>query len=175
MAQYDHADTYIIPPNFAKEGTLFSGRAEARNVVEAALVALAGVRGLMFLHLGIKGTIYAGIILVLPLVILAVIGLQGDSLSSFLIQFFSYLTKKRVLTCPDGQYRLKRNRRIRKHQKKRYRRERKKRKKDGDHNRKRSRRTQKEAKGSKEVGKTEKEREEEPGTGGEEKYPETKD
>ena len=36
-------------------------------------------------------------------------------------------------------------------------------------------RTQKEAKGSKEVGKTEKEREEEPGTGGEEKYPETKD
>lgn len=40
MAQYDHADTYIIPPNFAKEGTLFSGRAEARNVVEAALVAL---------------------------------------------------------------------------------------------------------------------------------------
>ena len=69
---------------------------------------------------------------------------------------FLPVTKKRVLTCPDGQYRLKRNRRIRKHQKKRYRRERKKRKKDGDHNRKRSRRTRKEAKGSKEVGKTEK-------------------
>lgn len=129
----------------------------------------------MFLHLGIKGTIYAGIILVLPLVILAVIGIQGESLSSFLIQFFSYLINKRVLTCPDGQYRLKRNRRIRKQQKKRYRRERKKRKKDGDHNRKRSGRTQKEAKGSQEVGKTGKEREEETGTGGKEKYPGTKD
>ena len=130
MAQYDHADTYIIPPNFAKEGTLFSGRAEARNVVEAALVALAGVRGLMFLHLGIKGTIYAGIILVLPLVILAVIGIRGGKFVLFSNPvLFLLVTKKRVLTCPDGQYRLKRNRRIRKHQKKRYRRERKKEKK----------------------------------------------
>lgn len=66
-----------------KRERFFPGRAEARNVVEAALVALAGVRGLMFLHLGIKGTIYAGIILVLPLVILAVIGIQGESLILF--------------------------------------------------------------------------------------------
>ena len=36
MAQNDHSDIYIIPPNFVKEGTLFSGRAESRNVVEAA-------------------------------------------------------------------------------------------------------------------------------------------
>ena len=44
MAQNDHADVYIIPPNFVKEGTLFSGRAEARNVVEAAFLALIGIR-----------------------------------------------------------------------------------------------------------------------------------
>ena len=73
MAQNDHADVYIIPPNFVKEGTLFSGRAEARNVVEAAFLALIGIRFLVFLNLGIKGKIYVGIILILPLVILAVI------------------------------------------------------------------------------------------------------
>lgn len=125
MAQNDHADVYIIPPNFVKEGTLFSGRAEARNVVEAAFLALIGIRFLVFLNLGIKGKIYVGIILILPLVILAVIGVQGESLSSFLIQLFSYIVKRRVLTEPNGQYRLKRNRRIRKQQKKRCRRERK--------------------------------------------------
>lgn len=119
MTQNDHSDVYIIPPNFVRDGTLFSGRAEARNVVEAAFLALVGIRFLVFLNLGIKGKIYVGIILILPLVILAVIGVQGESLSSFLIQLFSYMVKRRVLTAPSGQYRLKRNRRIRKQQKKR--------------------------------------------------------
>ena len=58
MAQNDHSDVYIIPPNFVKEGTLFSGRAESRNVVEAAFLALVGIRFLVFLNLGIKGKIY---------------------------------------------------------------------------------------------------------------------
>lgn len=154
MAQNDHADVYIIPPNFVKEGTLFSGRAEARNVVEAAFLGLIGIRFLVFLNLGIKGKIYVGIILILPLVILAVIGVQGESLSSFLIRFFSYIVKRRVLTEPNGQYRLKRNRRIRKQQKKRCRRERKKRKKEGGRNRKRSRRTEAETEGGEEIRKT---------------------
>ena len=107
MAQNDHSDVYIIPPNFVRDGTLFSGRAEARNVVEAAFLALVGIRFLVFLNLGIKGKIYVGIILILPLVILAVIGVQGESLSSFLIQLFSYILKRRVLTEPSSQYRLK--------------------------------------------------------------------
>ena len=72
MTQNDHSDVYIIPPNFVRDGTLFSGRAEARNVVEAAFLALVGIRFLVFLNLGIKGKIYVGIILILPLVILAV-------------------------------------------------------------------------------------------------------
>ena len=149
MAQNDHSDIYIIPPNFVRDGTLFSGRAEARNVVEAAFLALVGIRFLVFLNLGIKGKIYVGIILILPLVILAVIGVQGESLSSFLIQLFSYLVKRRVLTEPSSQYRLKRNRRIRKQQKKRCRRERKKRKKEGGRDRKRNRRAEEETEGGK--------------------------
>lgn len=62
MTQNDHSDVYIIPPNFVRDGTLFSGRAEARNVVEAAFLALVGIRFLVFLNLGIKGKIYVGII-----------------------------------------------------------------------------------------------------------------
>ncbi|MFQ9941206.1 MAG: hypothetical protein ACLRV8_09995, partial [Blautia hansenii] len=139
-----------------RDGTLFSGRAEARNVVEAAFLALVGIRFLVFLNLGIKGKIYVGIILILPLVILAVIGVQGESLSSFLIQLFSYMVKRRVLTAPSGQYRLKRNRRIRKQQKKRCRREHKKRKKEGGRDRKRSRRTEEKTEGGEEIRETRK-------------------
>ena len=54
MTQNDHSDVYIIPPNFVRDGTLFSGRAEARNVVEAAFLALVGIRFLVFLNLGLK-------------------------------------------------------------------------------------------------------------------------
>ena len=34
MMQRERSDVYIIPPNFAKEGTLFSGRIEGRNAFE---------------------------------------------------------------------------------------------------------------------------------------------
>ena len=80
----------------------------------------------------------------------------GRSLSSFLIQLFSYMVKRRVLTAPSGQYRLKRNRRIRKQQKKRCRREHKKRKKEGGRDRKRSRRTEEKTEGGEEIRETRK-------------------
>ena len=38
MMQRERSDVYIIPPNFAKEGTLFSGRIEGRNAFEAAVL-----------------------------------------------------------------------------------------------------------------------------------------
>ena len=38
MSQRERVDVYTIPPNFAKEGTIFSGRVEARNAVEAAIL-----------------------------------------------------------------------------------------------------------------------------------------
>ena len=62
----------------------------------------------------IRGRIYAGVIVVIPVVIFAVLGVQGESLTSFLFQFMKYLKRRRVLTAPDGKYRLKRNRRLQK-------------------------------------------------------------
>lgn len=146
MAHKERVDVYTIPPNFAKEGTILSGRVEARNAVEAAALVLLLFQLLMAVDLSVKGKIYAGIIVILPVAIFAVIGVQGESLTSFIFQFFSYLTRRRTLTVPDGRYRLKRNRRLRKQQKKQYRRERKKAKrKGGAEHRKRSKGAEKEA------------------------------
>lgn len=134
MSQKERVDVYTIPPNFAKEGMILSGRVEARNAVEAAVLVLLLLQILMMLDIGVKGKIYAGIIVILPVAIFAVIGVQGESLTSFIFQFFCFLTRRRVLTVPDGQYRLKRNRRLRKQQKKQYRRQKKKEKQRGGGN-----------------------------------------
>ena len=67
MAQKEHVDVYTIPPNFAKEGTILSGRLEARNAVEAAVLALLLLQILMAVDISAKGKIYAGIIVILPL------------------------------------------------------------------------------------------------------------
>ena len=128
MMQRERSDVYIIPPNFAKEGTLFSGRIEGRNAFEAAVLFIVLFRILFFIDVSIKLRIYIGIIVILPLTILAVVGVNGESLLSFIIQFIRFVTRRRVVTVPDGQYRLKRNRRIRRQQKKQQKQERKKKK-----------------------------------------------
>ena len=38
MDQDDRIEIYTIPPNFAEEGTLFSGRIKTRNAVETAIL-----------------------------------------------------------------------------------------------------------------------------------------
>ena len=87
MMQRERSDVYIIPPNFAKEGTLFSGRIEGRNAFEAAVLFIILFRILFFIDVSIKIRIYIGIIVILPLTILAVVGVNGESLLSFIIQF----------------------------------------------------------------------------------------
>ena len=38
MSQEDRIEIYTIPPNFAEEGTMFSGRIKTRNAVETAVL-----------------------------------------------------------------------------------------------------------------------------------------
>ena len=38
MEQEDRIDIYTIPPNFAEEGTLLSGRIKTRNAVETGVI-----------------------------------------------------------------------------------------------------------------------------------------
>lgn len=147
--QKERADIYTIPPNFAKEGTILSGRVEARNAVEAVLLVFSLCHILLLLELSVKEKIYIGIIVILPVTIFAVIGVQGESLTSFIFQLFCFVARRRVLTVPNGQYRLKRNRRILRQQKKQYRKEHKKKRKEGGEHRKRGKGTEAEAKGSK--------------------------
>ena len=98
MMQRERSDVYIIPPNFAKEGTLFSGRIEGRNAFEAAVLFIVLFRILFFIDVSIKLRIYIGIIVILPLTILAVVGVNGES-AFFHYSVYTLCNKKAGSDC----------------------------------------------------------------------------
>ena len=98
-------DIYIIPPNFIDTGTVFGGTIKLRNAAEALAVSL--LIGLPVFHLPVTLTtkIIIACLTVLPAALFAVIGINGESLSSFAIGFFVYLKNRRVVGRPESKKR----------------------------------------------------------------------
>ena len=94
----EQLDTYIIPPNFIEGGTLFGGLIKTRNAVEA--VILGAAVGLPVFHLGLSLTTRIIILCVtaLPLMLFALIGVGGMSLSTFALLLIQYFRNRRLLT-----------------------------------------------------------------------------
>ncbi len=93
----EERDSYIIPPNFIEGGTLMGGMFKTRNVIEAGILgALTGVPVLK-LPFSLTTRIIVLCLTTLPLVLVALIGIGGGSLSEFILQFFSFLRNRRTL------------------------------------------------------------------------------
>ena len=93
----EERDVYIIPPNFIEGGTLMGGMFQTRNVIEAGILgALTGVPVLK-LPFSLTTRIIVLCLTTLPLVLVALIGIGGGSLSEFILQFFSFLRNRRTL------------------------------------------------------------------------------
>lgn len=91
-------DSYIIPPNFVETGTFFGGMFKARNAIEAGVLAVAvGIPVFVFLPLGLTGRIIVLCLTALPLALVALIGISGESLSSFLFIFLKFMKNRRVV------------------------------------------------------------------------------
>ena len=95
-------DIYIIPPNFIDTGTVFGGIIKLRNAAEA--LALSLLIGLPVFHLPVTLTtkIIIVCLTVLPAALFAIIGINGESLSSFAISFFAYLRNRRIVGLREG-------------------------------------------------------------------------
>lgn len=101
--QNDH-DTYIIPPNFVDTGTFFGGMFRARNVIEAGiLAAVTGLPVFLLLPFGLTTRIIVLCLTTLPLVLFALIGISGESLSAFLVIFLKYLKNRRIVGGGESQ------------------------------------------------------------------------
>jgi len=95
--QNDH-DIYVIPPNFVDTGTFFGGMFKARNVVEAGVLAAGiGIPIFLFLPSGLTVRIIVLCLTALPLALAALIGISGESLSSFLLIFLKYMKNRRIV------------------------------------------------------------------------------
>lgn len=94
----EERDIYTIPPNFIEGGTLLGGLFKTRNVIEAGVLAL--LVGVPIFSLGISLTtrIILLCLTALPLALVALIGINGNSLSAFIFQVFVFLRNRRVLS-----------------------------------------------------------------------------
>lgn len=98
MSNKNDHDIYIIPPNFIETGTFFGGMFRARNVIEAGVLAFAiGAPVFVFLPFGLTTRIIALCLTALPVALVALIGISGESLSQFLVTFLKYLRNRRVV------------------------------------------------------------------------------
>ena len=95
--KHEENDVYIIPPNFIETGTIFGGTIKLRNAAEAVILSL--LIGVPVFHLPVTLTtkIIIACLTVLPAALFAVIGIGGESLSSFVINFFIYLKNRRIV------------------------------------------------------------------------------
>ena len=98
MSNKNDPDTYIIPPNFIETGTFFGGMFRARNVIEAGILVFAiGAPVFLFLPFGLTTRIIILCLTALPVGLVALIGISGESLSQFLVIFLKYLRNRRVV------------------------------------------------------------------------------
>ena len=98
MSNKNDHDTYIIPPNFIETGTFFGGMFRARNVIEAGILVFAiGAPVFLFLPFGLTTRIIILCLTALPVGLVALIGISGESLSQFLVIFLKFLRNRRVV------------------------------------------------------------------------------
>lgn len=100
----EERDVYVLPPNFVESGTLLGGMFKTRNAIEAGVLGVLVGVPVLNLSFSLTTRIVILCLTALPLVLVALIGISGNSLSAFLLQFFSFLKNRRILsreTQPD--------------------------------------------------------------------------
>ena len=96
-------DVYVIPPNFIEGGTVMGGMFKLRNAIEAGAVAL--LIGFPMVRLPVTLTVKIVLLCLtaLPAAFIALIGVGGESLSSFIINFFKFLINRRIIKGSSAQ------------------------------------------------------------------------
>ena len=90
-------DVYYIPPNFIEGGTVMGGLFKLRNTVEAGILAVGTGIPAFMLGPDITSKVLILCFTALPLAILALIGVSGESLFSYILGVLKFLRKRRVL------------------------------------------------------------------------------
>ena len=98
MEEKEYSNVYAIPANYTDSGKLLSGMVETRNAIEAVfLIALVGYPELMWLPVSATIKIVIMTVTLLPLGVVAVMGIDGDSLLQYLGHMIAFWSNRRKL------------------------------------------------------------------------------
>ena len=98
MEEKEYSNVYAIPANYTDSGKLLGGMVETRNASEAVfLVALVGYPELMWIPMSTTIRIVVMTVTLIPLGVLAVMGIDGDSLVQYMGHMFSFWFNRRKL------------------------------------------------------------------------------
>lgn len=90
-------DIYHIPPNFIEGSTVMGGLFKLRNLLEAGILVLTIGIPICTVKLDLAAKVMLLCLTTLPLAMLALMGISGESLFSYLSGFFSFLFRRRVI------------------------------------------------------------------------------
>ena len=98
MEEKEYSNVYVIPANYTDSGKLLGGMVETRNAIEAvALVILVGYPELMWIPMPTTIRIVVMTVTLIPLAVVAVMGIDGDSLIQYTGHIFSFWFNRRKL------------------------------------------------------------------------------
>ena len=98
MSDREVRNIYAIPANYTDSGKLFGGLLEIRNTVEAILlVLLVGYPELVWIQVPATAKVIIVTVTVLPLGILALMGIGGDTLFEYLAYIMLHFFRRRQL------------------------------------------------------------------------------
>ena len=98
MEEKEFSNVYAIPANYTDSGKLLGGMVETRNAIEAVfLVILLGYPELMWIPMSTTIRIVVMTVTLIPLAVVAVMGIDGDSLLQYLGHIVSFWFGRRKL------------------------------------------------------------------------------
>lgn len=101
MNQTEKQHTALIPRNFIETGTFMGGMFKIRNAIEASILFLVIAYPVMHLSFSLTARIIIICMTALPVAMIALIGISGESLSSAFINAIFYLKNRRILYRSD--------------------------------------------------------------------------
>lgn len=98
MEDREYSNIYAIPANYTDSGKILGGMLETRNAIEAViLLVIVGYPILFLIPMTATIRIVVATVTLIPLAVLAAMGIDGDSLLQYAGHMLSFLTSRRRL------------------------------------------------------------------------------
>lgn len=98
MDEKEYSNVYAIPANYTDSGKILGGMLEVRNAVETViLVAMLGYPELMLIPMPGTIRIVVMVLTLIPLAVVSMMGIDGDSLGQYLGHVIRFLFSRRKL------------------------------------------------------------------------------